>query len=53
MEQENAINYLQFWQTAENFRQQLEAAKESGECNAMQAQDDAMIIYNKYEKCFF
>ncbi|EDV22625.1 uncharacterized protein TRIADDRAFT_28528, partial [Trichoplax adhaerens] len=48
MEQENALNYLQFWQTSENFRQQLVTAKETGKYCASEAQDDAMIIYNKY-----
>ncbi|XP_067328319.1 A-kinase anchor protein 10, mitochondrial [Anolis sagrei] len=46
MEKEEAVNVLQFWLAADNFQSQL-AAKE-GQYDGQEAQNDAMILYDKY-----
>ncbi|RLV97131.1 hypothetical protein DV515_00012098 [Chloebia gouldiae] len=46
MEKEDAVNVLQFWLAADNFQSQL-AAKE-GQYDGQEAQNDAMILYDKY-----
>ncbi|KAM9728543.1 A-kinase anchor protein 10, mitochondrial [Menidia menidia] len=46
MEKEEAMNILQFWLAADNFQNQL-AAKE-GQYDGQEAQNDAMILYDKY-----
>uniref|UniRef100_A0A670KM06 A-kinase anchoring protein 10 n=1 Tax=Podarcis muralis TaxID=64176 RepID=A0A670KM06_PODMU len=46
MEKEDAVNILQFWLAADNFQSQL-AAKE-GQYDGQEAQNDAMILYDKY-----
>uniref|UniRef100_A0AAY4B326 RGS domain-containing protein n=1 Tax=Denticeps clupeoides TaxID=299321 RepID=A0AAY4B326_9TELE len=46
MEKEDAVNVLQFWLAADNFQDQL-AAKE-GQYDGQEAQNDAMILYDKY-----
>lgn len=46
MEQEEKRNLLEFWLTTDNFRQHLTSQK--GEYDALQAQDDAMVLYDKY-----
>lgn len=45
MEKEDAVNILQFWLAADNFQAQL-AAKE-GQYDGQEAQNDAMILYDK------
>ncbi|XP_069767731.1 A-kinase anchor protein 10, mitochondrial isoform X3 [Narcine bancroftii] len=46
MEKEEAINILQFWLAAENFQAHLAAKK--GQYDGQEAQNDAMILYDKY-----
>ncbi|XP_070591502.1 A-kinase anchor protein 10, mitochondrial isoform X2 [Erythrolamprus reginae] len=46
MEKEDVVNILQFWLAADNFQSQL-AAKE-GQYDGQEAQNDAMILYDKY-----
>ncbi|XP_028662616.2 A-kinase anchor protein 10, mitochondrial isoform X2 [Erpetoichthys calabaricus] len=46
MEKEEAINILQFWLAAHNFQDQLAAKK--GQYDGQEAQNDAMILYDKY-----
>ncbi|XP_067262624.1 A-kinase anchor protein 10, mitochondrial isoform X4 [Chanodichthys erythropterus] len=46
MEKEDAMNVLQFWLAAENFQDQLAAKK--GQYDGQEAQNDAMILYDKY-----
>lgn len=46
MEQENAIKLFQFWMAAENFQQHLSLSH--GCYDGLQAQDDAMVLYDKY-----
>ncbi|KAJ7308810.1 hypothetical protein JRQ81_008077 [Phrynocephalus forsythii] len=46
MEKEDAVNILQFWLAADNFQSQL-AAKE-GQYDGQEAQNDAMILYDRY-----
>lgn len=46
MEKEDAVNVLQFWLAADNFQSQL-AAKE-GQYDGQEAQNDAMILYDKW-----
>lgn len=41
------MNVLQFWLAAENFQDQLAAKK--GQYDGQEAQNDAMILYDKYE----
>lgn len=40
------MNVLQFWLAAENFQDQLAAKK--GQYDGQEAQNDAMILYDKY-----
>lgn len=47
MEKEEAMNILQFWLAADNFQNQLAAKK--GQYDGQEAQNDAMILYDKYE----
>ncbi|XP_017315838.1 A-kinase anchor protein 10, mitochondrial isoform X1 [Ictalurus punctatus] len=46
MEKEEAVNILQFWLVADNFQVQLAAKK--GQYDGQEAQNDAMILYDKY-----
>ncbi|XP_042194593.1 A-kinase anchor protein 10, mitochondrial isoform X2 [Callorhinchus milii] len=46
MEKEEAINVLQFWLAADNFQSQL--AAKNGQYDGQEAQNDAMILYDKY-----
>ncbi|XP_057206873.1 A-kinase anchor protein 10, mitochondrial isoform X1 [Triplophysa rosa] len=46
MEKEDAMNVLQFWLAAENFQDQL--AAKNGQYDGQEAQNDAMILYDKY-----
>ncbi|XP_068600699.1 A-kinase anchor protein 10, mitochondrial [Brachionichthys hirsutus] len=46
MEKEEAMNVLQFWLAADNFQNQLAAKK--GQYDGQEAQNDAMILYDKY-----
>nr|XP_020456271.1 A-kinase anchor protein 10, mitochondrial [Monopterus albus] len=46
MEKEEAMNILQFWMAADNFQNQLAAKK--GQYDGQEAQNDAMILYDKY-----
>ncbi|XP_071994533.1 A-kinase anchor protein 10, mitochondrial [Engystomops pustulosus] len=46
MEKEDAVNILQFWLAADNFQSQL--AAKSGQYDGQEAQNDAMILYDKY-----
>lgn len=45
MEKEDAVNILQFWLAADNFQSQLAAKK--GQYDGQEAQNDAMILYDK------
>lgn len=45
MEKEEAMNVLQFWLAADNFQNQLAAKK--GQYDGQEAQNDAMILYDK------
>lgn len=45
MEKEEAVNVLQFWLAADNFQDQLAAKK--GQYDGQEAQNDAMILYDK------
>ncbi|GAA6107524.1 A-kinase anchor protein 10, mitochondrial isoform X1 [Tachysurus ichikawai] len=46
MEKEEAVNILQFWMAADNFQVQLAVKK--GQYDGQEAQNDAMILYDKY-----
>ncbi|XP_006902117.1 PREDICTED: A-kinase anchor protein 10, mitochondrial-like [Elephantulus edwardii] len=46
MEKEDAMNILQFWLAGDNFQSQLAAKK--GQYDGQEAQNDAMILYDKY-----
>lgn len=46
MEKEEAVNVLQFWLAADNFQSQLAAKK--GQYDGQEAQNDAMILYDKW-----
>ncbi|XP_064425019.1 A-kinase anchor protein 10, mitochondrial isoform X1 [Latimeria chalumnae] len=46
MEKEEAVNILQFWLAADNFQSQL--AAKAGQYDGQEAQNDAMILYDKY-----
>ncbi|XP_014770827.1 A-kinase anchor protein 10, mitochondrial isoform X2 [Octopus bimaculoides] len=46
MEQEGAVPLFQFWMAAENFQQHLSLAM--GCYDGLQAQEDAMVLYDKY-----
>lgn len=46
MEKEEAMNVLQFWLAADNFQNQL--ASKKGQYDGQEAQNDAMILYDKY-----
>lgn len=46
MEKEEAMNVLQFWLAADNYQNQLAAKK--GQYDGQEAQNDAMILYDKY-----
>uniref|UniRef100_A0A8C8J8V9 RGS domain-containing protein n=1 Tax=Oncorhynchus tshawytscha TaxID=74940 RepID=A0A8C8J8V9_ONCTS len=46
MEKEDAVNILQFWLAADNFQDQLAAM--AGQYDGQEAQNDAMILYDKY-----
>ncbi|XP_040279266.1 A-kinase anchor protein 10, mitochondrial [Bufo bufo] len=46
MEKEDAVNILQFWLAADNFQSQL--AVKNGQYDGQEAQNDAMILYDKY-----
>ncbi|XP_008592408.1 PREDICTED: A-kinase anchor protein 10, mitochondrial-like [Galeopterus variegatus] len=45
MEKEDAVNVLQFWLAADNFQSQLAAKK--GQYDGQEAQNDAMVLYDK------
>lgn len=45
IEKEEAMNILQFWLAADNFQNQLAAKK--GQYDGLEAQNDAMILYDK------
>ena len=45
MEKEDAVNILQFWLAADNFQDQLAAM--AGQYDGQEAQNDAMILYDK------
>lgn len=45
MEKEDSVNILQFWLAADNFQSQLAAKK--GQYDGQEAQNDAMILYDK------
>ncbi|KAK7488210.1 hypothetical protein BaRGS_00020517 [Batillaria attramentaria] len=46
MEQEGASHLMQFWMAADNFQQQL--IQQAGQYDGMQAQSDAMILYDRF-----
>ena len=46
MEQEGARHLMQFWMAADNFQQQL--IQQEGTYDGMQAQSDAMILYDRW-----
>lgn len=46
MEKEDAVNILQFWLATDNFQSQLAAKK--GQYDGQEAQNDAMILYDKW-----
>ncbi|XP_069471290.1 A-kinase anchor protein 10, mitochondrial isoform X2 [Ambystoma mexicanum] len=46
MEKEDAVNILQFWLAADNFQSQLAVKK--GQYDGQEAQNDAMILYDRY-----
>ncbi|XP_056267488.1 A-kinase anchor protein 10, mitochondrial [Pseudoliparis swirei] len=46
MDKEEVMNVLQFWLAADNFQNQLAAKK--GQYDGQEAQNDAMILYDKY-----
>lgn len=46
MEKEDAVNILQFWLAADNFQAQL--AAKNGQYDGQEAQNDAMILYDRY-----
>ncbi|XP_063060100.1 A-kinase anchor protein 10, mitochondrial isoform X2 [Engraulis encrasicolus] len=46
MEKEEAVNVLQFYLAADNFQDQL--ASKKGQYDGQEAQNDAMILYDKY-----
>ncbi|XP_071094421.1 A-kinase anchor protein 10, mitochondrial-like [Haliotis cracherodii] len=46
LDNEDACHLLQFWLAADNFQQHL--ASQGAEYNGLQAQDDAMVLYDKY-----
>ncbi|XP_076453069.1 A-kinase anchor protein 10, mitochondrial-like [Babylonia areolata] len=46
MEQEGAQHLMQFWMAADNFQQQL--IQQEGHYDGMQAQSDAMILYDRF-----
>ncbi|XP_054749210.2 A-kinase anchor protein 10, mitochondrial-like [Lytechinus pictus] len=46
LEQENAVHLLQFWLAGENFQQHL--LSQQGQYDPMEAQNDAMVLYDKY-----
>ncbi|XP_071944999.1 A-kinase anchor protein 10, mitochondrial-like [Antedon mediterranea] len=46
MEQEKCLNLLQFYLAADNFQQQL--LTQEGQYDGMEAQSDAMVLYDKY-----
>lgn len=45
LEQENCTSFLEFWMSALNFQQQFEDKGKN--YDSMQAQDDAMVLYEK------
>lgn len=45
MEKEEAVNTLQFWLAADNF--QVHLASKKGQYDGQEAQNDAMILYDK------
>lgn len=45
LEQENAVHLLQFWLAGENFQQHL--LSQQGQYDPMEAQNDAMVLYEK------
>ncbi|KAM3854796.1 A-kinase anchor protein 10, mitochondrial isoform 4-T4 [Vipera latastei] len=45
MEKEDAVNILQFWLAADNFQSQL--ASKEGQYDGQEAQNDAMILYDR------
>ncbi|KAJ1185908.1 hypothetical protein NDU88_002694 [Pleurodeles waltl] len=46
MEKEDAVNVLQFWLAADNFQSQLAVKK--GQYDGQEAQNDAMVLYDRY-----
>ncbi|XP_067671793.1 A-kinase anchor protein 10, mitochondrial-like [Haliotis asinina] len=46
LDTEDACHLLQFWLAADNFQQHL--ASQGTKYNGLQAQDDAMVLYDKY-----
>lgn len=50
LEQEGCTSYLEFWIAASNFQQQYQNASKN--YDPMQAQEDAMVLYDKYVNCF-
>lgn len=48
MEQDGASNLMQFWIAADNFQLQLLQQQQQGGYDGMQAQADAMILYDKW-----
>lgn len=46
LDQEGSVHMLHFWLAASNFQQQL--LMQQGQYDAQQAQDDAMVLYDKY-----
>ncbi|XP_078536048.1 A-kinase anchor protein 10, mitochondrial isoform X3 [Lissotriton helveticus] len=46
MEKEDAVNILQFWLAADNFQSQLAVKK--GQYDGQEAQNDAMVLYDRY-----
>ncbi|PIK47722.1 putative A-kinase anchor protein 10, mitochondrial [Apostichopus japonicus] len=46
LDQEGSVHMLHFWLAAGNFQQQL--LMQQGQYDAQQAQDDAMVLYDKY-----
>lgn len=50
MEQEGASDLMQMWLAADNFQQQLTSTSTSGCYDPEQAQNDAMVIYDRWAK---
>lgn len=48
MEQDGQLNLVEFWLAAENFKDKFKILHETDQFCVSQAQQDAMVLYNKY-----